>query len=78
MSEALKPLRYSPKEAASLLGVDVVTVRKWIYEGRFDPLRPNGKGHGRRVYIRADELAAYADAGWDAVKSLRAAKAKKK
>lgn len=78
MTTTIKPLRYSPKQVAALLNVDVITVRKWIKDGRFDALHPNGKGQGKRIYIRTDELEAYVEGGWNAVNKLRAAKAKKK
>lgn len=61
MAEAtVAPLRYKPKEAAAVLMVDLRTVYRYVREGELSGMWPAGKGPGKKLYLRAGEVAAYA------------------
>jgi hypothetical protein len=67
----VEPMRFSTKRAAVALDLDVAYVRQLVADGVFTPLRPNGKGPGKRLYLYADEVQLYVDAGRDEVLSYR-------
>jgi hypothetical protein len=64
-------IRLNPRTAALALDIDVLNVRKLVAEGVFTPLRPDGKGPGKRLWLYADEVRVYATEGRDGVLSYR-------
>lgn len=66
-----QPLRYKPKEAAALLGLDVQTLYKLLRGGVFTAVRPHGRGPGRPIYLVPAEIQAYATGGPAAVLALK-------
>lgn len=65
------PLRLKVKDAATMLGLELQYVYKLTRDGVFTPLRPNGKGRGKRYYLLPGEVEAYARGGVAAVKAWR-------
>jgi hypothetical protein len=66
------PIRISLANAARLIGEDPSTLRRRVARGVFSVIRPNGKGLGRRTFLRFDEVKVFAEtADEDAVRRLR-------
>lgn len=66
-----EPVRYSVKAAARVLSLDPNYVYQLIADGHITGHHPNGKGPGKRVYLDAGEVHAYAKGGSDAARQYR-------
>lgn len=60
METTATPLRCRVSDAAAVLGVDRVTVYRKVRDGELSAMRPDGRGPGKKVYLRPGEVRAYA------------------
>lgn len=74
----VKPLRVSPNVAAVMCCVSVWHIHSEIRAGVFSVIAPKGRGFGKRIYLRTEEVEAYANGGTESVAALRAQHGKSK
>lgn len=70
-AHAIQPLRLSMKTAAVKLGLTSEGVRGLVQAGVLNPLTPNGRGRGKRMYLLPAEVEAYALGGLEGVVEYR-------
>jgi len=64
-------LRVKASEAARRLGLNPQYLYALVRDGVFTPIRPSGKGPGKKLYLLPAEVEAFATGGKDAVAKLR-------
>lgn len=64
--------------AANRCEISVKTLRRDIDRGIFTTYAPRGRGHGRKLFVYADEIDAYKRDGYEGVIKLRAKKRRRK
>jgi len=70
-TKVVQPLRITTRTAATMLDLKLDAVRRLIKQGVFTPLVPSGRGRGKRLYLRPEEVQAYAEGGVGAVSAIK-------
>ncbi len=58
--EPVKPITIKLRTAAEYLDLNYDTMGKLVARGVFTPIRAQGYGRGKRVYVHADEVELFA------------------